>query len=89
VGQRPQNSYLVSFTKKVKMVQTKTIAMVFLIAIATIGAIGIEIGTATQSVQGQNNCLPISHDPDDFGKGQSFHDCNGDLHSNGHAIPHP
>jgi len=35
------------------MLQTKTIAMVFLIAIATIGAIGIEIGTATQSVQGQ------------------------------------
>jgi hypothetical protein len=62
------------------MIQTKTIAMFLLIAIATVGAIGIEIGTATQSAQAF-----FGRDPDDTGHGQSFHDANGDLHSNGHA----
>jgi hypothetical protein len=33
------------------MMQTKTIAVILLIAIATIGAIGIGIGTSTQSAQ--------------------------------------
>ncbi len=69
--------------------QTKTIAMLLLITIATIGAIGIGIGTATQSAQGQNTCTPGSGDPrhfnDDRGQGNSYHDCNGDLNSHGHA----
>ena len=70
------------------MIQTKTIAMILLIAIATIGAIGIGIGTATQSVQGQNEAggNSCTHtDRDDRQIGQSYHDCNGDRHSNGHA----
>ena len=76
------------------MTKPKTIAMLLLIAIATIGAIGIGIGTASQSVQGQfgaggNTCTPGSGDPrhfnDDRGNGQSFHDCNGDAH----AFPNP
>jgi len=33
------------------MIQTKTIAMILLIAITTVGAIGITVGTATQSAQ--------------------------------------
>ena len=64
--------------------QTKTIAMILLMAIATIGAVGIGIGTSTQSAQGQNPCRGFG-DFDDRGHGQSFHDCNGDKHSNGHA----
>ena len=30
-------------------------------------------------------CPPHEHDKDDIGHGQSFHDINGDLHSNGKA----
>jgi hypothetical protein len=41
-----------------KMIQTKTIAMILLIAIATIGALGIGIGTAIQSVQAQSSGNP-------------------------------
>jgi hypothetical protein len=79
VGQRLQNSYLIPFhTKKITMTKTKTIAMLLLIAIATIGAIGIAMGTGMQSAQARFG------DPDDS-HGQSFHDANGDLHSNGHA----
>jgi len=48
VGQRLQNSYLLPFAKKVTLIQTKRIAMILLIAIATIGAIGIGIGTGIQ-----------------------------------------
>ena len=40
------------------MIQTKTIAMILLIAIATIGALGIGIGTAIQSVQAQSSGNP-------------------------------
>lgn len=61
------------------MIQTKTIAILLLIAIATIGTIGI--GTAAQSAQ----AIVVHPDFDDIGHGQSFHDINGDLHSNGHA----
>jgi hypothetical protein len=70
------------------MKQTKTIAMILLIAIATVGAIGIGIGIATQSVQGQLSCFKGGFDHDDAFKGQSFHDCKGDINSNGH-FPHP
>jgi len=59
------------------MIQTKTIAMLFLIAIAIVGAIGIGIGTATQSAQAF-----FGRDPDDS-NGQSFHDSNGDKHCHG------
>jgi cation transporter-like permease len=59
--------------------KTKTIAMFLLIAIATVGAIGI-VGTGIQSAQAR-----FGFDPDDSGHGQSFHDANGDLHSNGHG----
>jgi hypothetical protein len=61
--------------------QTKTIAMILLIAIATVGTIGIGIGTSTQSAHA---LVCRFSDPDDS-HGQSFHDSNGDLHSNGHA----
>ena len=57
------------------MIQTKTIAMVLLVAIVTIGAIGIGIGTATQSVKARGG----GFDRDDS-NGQSFHDSNGDNH---------
>jgi hypothetical protein len=40
------------------MIQTKTIAMILLIAIATRGALGIGIGTAIQSVQAQSSGNP-------------------------------
>lgn len=59
--------------------QTKTITSLLLIAIATIGTVGIGIGTATQLAQA------AILDLDDLGHGQSFHDSKGDLHSNGHA----
>jgi len=50
VGQRLQNSYLLPFAKKVTLIQTKRIAMILAIAIATAGATDIGIGTAAQSV---------------------------------------
>jgi len=60
--------------------------MVLLIAIAAVGVIAIGIGTAIQSAQAQNTCGGGFHgDPDDTGHGQSFHDCKGDAHNNGHA----
>ena len=65
------------------MTKTKTIAMLLVIAIATIGAIGITIGTVTQSAHAVGGCPP--HCGDDSGHGQSFHDSNGDLNSHGHA----
>jgi hypothetical protein len=42
---------LPALLKKATIIKTKTIAMILLIAIATIGAIGITIGTVTQSAQ--------------------------------------
>ena len=62
------------------MIYKTTIAMIFLLAIATVGAIGITIEMGIQSVQGQ-----AFFDPDDSGKSKSFHDRNGDEHSNRHA----
>jgi hypothetical protein len=53
--------------------------MILLIAIATVGAIGI-VGTGIQSAQARH-----FGDPDDTGHGQSSHDINGDINSNGHA----
>jgi hypothetical protein len=47
--------------------------MILLIAIATVGAIGIGIGTATQSAQA------FGRDFDDS-NGQSIHDSIGDNH---------
>lgn len=55
--------------------QTKTITMLLLIAIA-VGMIGTTIEMGLQSAQGQAHL-----DTDDIGKGKSFHDSNGDLHS--------
>jgi len=66
------------------MTKTKTIAMLLVIAIATIGAIGITIGTVTQSAHAVGGCPPHC-DSDDSGHDQSFHDSNGHLHSHGHA----
>ncbi len=62
------------------MIQTKTIAVVLLLAIATVGAIGI-VGTGIQSVQGA--CF--GGFDEDTGHGQSCHDVNGDIHSHGKA----
>lgn len=81
MGQRLQNGYLLSFIKKVTLIQTKRIAMILLIAIATVGAIGIATEMGMQSAHA---CFRGT-DCDDTGHGQSFHDSNGDLHSNGHA----
>lgn len=68
------------------MIQTKIIALVVLIAIATVGVIEIGIGNGIQSVHGQcNGGGGGQHDPDDCGHGKSLqHDTNGDSHS-GHA----
>ena len=60
------------------MIQAKTIAMLLLIAIATVGAIGIAIEMGMQSAHA---CFRGT-DCDDTGHGQSFHDINGDSQSN-------
>jgi len=66
--------------------QTKTIAMILLIAITIVGATATVIGTGIVYAP---PCMPgvgcPPHDPDDAGHGQSFHDANGDMHSKGHA----
>jgi hypothetical protein len=67
------------------MIQTKTIAMILLLAIATIGAIAVGIGTATQSVKGLCILPEGQRGCDDVGHGQSSQDINGDIHSHGHA----
>lgn len=67
------------------MIQTKTIAVVLLIAIAIVGATATVIGTGIVNAQfcgPSGHCIPL--DPDDAGHGKSFHDANGDQHS-GHA----
>jgi len=63
--------------------QTKTIAMLLLVAIATIGTTGAAIQLAQGQFcrEGQPGCSS-----DDTGHGQSFqHDINGDIKSHGHA----
>jgi len=86
VAQRLQNIFLLLHSRyNANKKQLQGTCFVFIIA--TIGAIGIGIGTATESVQGQNeaggnSCTPHPfRDPDDRGNGQSFHDCNGDFHA--------
>jgi hypothetical protein len=64
--------------------QTKTIPVILLIAIATIGAIGIGIGTSTQSAQA------FFRDADDS---HGTHDVNPDIGSHEqppreHLSPH-
>lgn len=66
-----------------KLTKTKTIAMLLLIGIATIGAVGTAIGTGMAYACPNPPCHRF--DTDDVGHGQSFHDSNGDLHSNGQA----
>jgi capsular polysaccharide biosynthesis protein len=64
--------------------QTETIAMILLVAIAT-AAIGIAIGTAIQPAYAKCSPPVMCQDSDDT-HGHSSNDINGDIHShNGHA----
>jgi hypothetical protein len=71
------------------MIQTKTIAMLLLIAIATVGTIGI--GTEIQPVHAQvspcpQHCVEVDpHGPSELPNIGAGHDATGDLNSNGHA----
>jgi len=62
------------------MTKTKTIVMVLMVVIVTIGAIGIGVENGIHTIHGQ--CF---HGGDDPGRGQSCHDINGDLNSNQHT----